>query len=74
LCTCRSRELRIIYVVASSGGAQEKRKDRMKLSLPTKIGGGREKLVWVPVIELKGFWPLDNNKFIIFLCEDFLIL
>jgi hypothetical protein len=27
---------------SSSGGAQEKRKDRMKLSLPTKISGGRK--------------------------------
>jgi hypothetical protein len=32
---------------SSSGGAQEKGKDKMKLSLHTKIVG---KLVWIPVI------------------------
>ncbi len=28
-----------IYICSSSGGGEEKRKDRMKLSLPPKIGG-----------------------------------
>jgi hypothetical protein len=37
-----------IYVAINNGGAQEKRKEGMRFSLPpTKIGG---KLVWVPVI------------------------
>ncbi len=34
-------------ICSSSGGAQEKRKDRMKLNLPPKLV---EKLVWVPAI------------------------
>jgi len=41
---CRSRERNIC---SSSGGAQEKGKIRMKLSVPPKLV---EKLVWVPVI------------------------
>jgi hypothetical protein len=32
---------------STSGGAQEKGKDKMKLSLPPKLVG---KLVWIPVI------------------------
>jgi len=36
-----------IYVAAINGGAQEKGKRGMKLSLPSKLV---EKLVWVPVI------------------------
>jgi hypothetical protein len=35
-----------IYMCNVSGGAQEKRKDRLKLSIPPKL---MEKLVWVPV-------------------------
>ncbi len=43
ICTGRSSE----NISSSSGGAQEKRKEGMKLSLSSKLV---EKLIWVPVI------------------------
>jgi hypothetical protein len=53
-CTGRSSE----NICNTSGGAQEKRKDRMKLSLPPKLV---EKLVCVPVISFcKIFIPVKD--------------
>jgi hypothetical protein len=61
-CTGRSSE----NIFSSSGGAQEKRKDKMKLSLPSKL---LEKLVWLPVT-LFGKIFIPSYAFDALLCQN----